>query len=234
MGIKPKTLTIFGLFVTLALVLEVRSVEIPPNLLSSLESLEFRQREAADRELLKWGRERPAEAMNELLRQSRTAEDPEVRERCLGILRSLVNDEYLKEGEGYMGIRMEDLVVTVAGDTKPRNAIRVVQVVPNSAAELAGLKADDQIISMNGDEWREGPVSAKLTEKIRTFKPNTKVSFKVMRAEKLLAIVVTLGRRPVFADNVFMNGQIPDLEAMERSAKEAYFRRWLSERKSKD
>ena len=49
------------------------------------------------------------------------ADDPEVRERCLAILRDLVNDEYLKDGEGYIGIRMQDEMATaVPGDVKPR------------------------------------------------------------------------------------------------------------------
>ena len=43
---------------------------------------------------------------------------------------SLVTDEYLKEGEGYIGIAlaMKDDIVTVPGDPKPRNVIRVMEV----------------------------------------------------------------------------------------------------------
>jgi hypothetical protein len=208
----------------------VRGIEIPPATFSALQSPNFKEREAAGTELLVWGRAKPEDAMNELLRQSRVADDPEVRERCLGALRDLVNDEYLKEGEGYMGIRMEDVIVTVPGETKPRSAIGVVQVVEKSAAEKAGLRRNDQMISINGEAWGEGPVSTKLTEKIRLMKPNTKVAFKVLREGKVIDVSVCLGRRPVFADNLFFNGQYPDMEAAERSAREAYFRQWLSKR----
>jgi C-terminal processing protease CtpA/Prc len=103
--------------------------------------------------------------MEELYRQSRVADDPEVRERCLGVLRELVNDEYLSEGEGYIGIRMRDEVAAaVPGDANPRNAIRVMQVVPDSAAERAGLLVDDLIVGLNDLVWRDGPASMPQTD----------------------------------------------------------------------
>jgi hypothetical protein len=33
------------------------------------------------------------------------------------------------------------------------------------------------------------------------------------------------------ADQMFLNGQNADMEASERAAKEAYFQRWLSQKK---
>ena len=62
-------------------------------------------------------------------------------------------------------------------------------------------------------------------------KPNTKVDVRILRDGGLLDLKVTLGRRPLGADSLFFNGQMFDPEAMERAAKEAYFRRWLSLRK---
>ena len=77
------------------------SLELPAEPFSNLGSEEFRKRESAQAELLAWARERPEVAMDELFRQSRVADNPEVRERCLAVLRELVNDEY---SEGWRGL----------------------------------------------------------------------------------------------------------------------------------
>ena len=72
------------------------SVELPSQPFLDLRAEEFRKRESAQAQLLTWAREQREPAIDELLLQSRIADDPEVRERCLGVLRDLVGDEYLK------------------------------------------------------------------------------------------------------------------------------------------
>lgn len=212
----------------LALVLSpVEGVELPPEALSGLGSRLFREREAAQAELLGWGRAQPGPAMEELLRQSRMADDPEVRERCLSVLRALVEDEYLKEGEGYIGIAMKDEISDVPGEAKPQEVIRVTLVQPDSPGALAGIHHNDVIVGLNGNVWHE----ALFRANIRMMKPNTKVDLKILRDGALLDLQVTLARRPKSADVLFFNGQTFDPEAMERAAKEAYFRGWLSLRK---
>ncbi len=104
------------------------AMELPAGLLAKLQSEEFRQREQGQGALLEWARQQPARAVtDELLRLSASADDPEVRDRCLRVLRDLVHDEYLLEGEGYMGIRMLDELANVPGDPRPRSVIRVIQ-----------------------------------------------------------------------------------------------------------
>jgi len=202
----------------------VVAVELPPKILSDLGSLQFRERENARVKLLDWARSQSDVAMEELLRQSRVADDPEVRERCLNILRALVIDEYLKEGEGYIGIGLKDELLVVPGETKARGVIRVMQVQANSPGESAGIRQNDLITGINGEVWHE----ALFRENIRTMKPNTKINLKILRDGVLANLMVTLGRRPLSADRQFFNGPISEPEAMERAAKEAYFRRWLS------
>ena len=155
------------------------------------------------------------------------ADDPEVRERCLSVLRALVEDEYLKEGEGYIGIAMKDEISDVPGETKPREVIRVTLVQPDSPGALAGIHHNDLIVGLNGNVWHETLFRAN----VRMMKPNTKVDLKILRDGELLDLQVTLARRPKSADVLFFNGQTFDPEAMERAAKEAYFRGWLSLRK---
>jgi hypothetical protein len=57
---------------------------------------------------------------------------------------------------------------------------------------------------------------------------------KVLRNDRLMDIEVTLGRRPLIADNPFLQQRPADLEAAEKAAKAAYFRRWLEQQKEPD
>lgn len=207
-------------------------IDLPHDALSNLSAEEFRTREAAQASLLEWTRTQGEPAIEELLRQSREAE-PEVRERCLGVLRDLVNNLYLKDGEGYIGIRMLDEMTNVPGDGKPRFAIRVMQVMPDSAAEAAGLKGNDLIVGLGEEIWHQGPASLLFGDKIKSLKPETKVQLKVLVDGKLKDIEVKLGRRPFYANNAFFEGDLDDLESAESEAKEAYFRQWLEQRKAR-
>lgn len=222
-----RIIAIIGCMVSPAL-----AIELPAELFLNLKSEQFRQREAAQAGLLSWARERPDVAMDELFRQTRSADDPEVRERCLAILRELVNDEYLKEGKGYIGIRMQDELANVPGDPVPRGAIRVIGVVADSAAQRGGLLINDLIVALNDQIWRDGGASLPFGEKIREMKPNTKITLKVLRNGALLDVEMKLGRRPVLADDPFLNQREDDIEAAEKASKAEFFRRWIERKKA--
>ncbi|MEO8617587.1 MAG: PDZ domain-containing protein [Luteolibacter sp.] len=209
-------------------------LELPQKLFENLRSKEFRVRESAQLELLSWARQQPEPAMSKLYLQSRIADDPEVRERCLGVLRELVTDEYLKDGEGYIGIMMRDMIANVPGDPKPRSVVNVMQVLADSAAHRAGLQANDLITGLDDLVWHDGLASLPFSERIRSKKPNSKVTVQLLRDGKLIDLVVVLGRRPPIPNNLFFNDQSFDPGAIERAAKEAYFRRWLSQRKTSE
>lgn len=208
--------------------------ELPSDVLTALNAEDFRIRENAQEKLLSWSREYPHIAMDKLYRKSRSATEPETRERCNNVLRSLVNDEYLKEGEGFIGIHMQDEMKELPGDPKPRVSIRVMQVMPDSAGHRAGLLMNDLIVGLNDQVWRAGEAVRSFSESIREFKPGTKVILKVLRDKDLIDLQVILGRRPLIADNPFLNERPDDENAAEQAAKEAYFRRWMERRKLKD
>ena len=214
------------LCISVMALLPADAVELPAKALAGLASQQFRDREIAQVELLAWAR-LTAPAMDELLRQSRLAVDPEVRERCLSILRILVTDGYLKEGEGYLGIMLKDDVSDIPGEPRTRGVIRVLMVQPDSPAEHAGIRVNDLIAGVNDEIWQEFTFRAN----IRKMKPRTEVDLKILRDGRWVNVKVTLVRRPVYADNSFFPGQTYNLEAAERAAKEAYFRHWLSLRK---
>lgn len=206
--------------------------ELPQKSIADLQSKEFGVREAAQLDLLSWARQQADPAMSELFHQSRVAEDPEVRERCLSVLRELVADEYMKDGEGYVGIMMRDMIADIPGDPKPRSVINVMQILADSAAQRAGLQVNDLITGLDDLVWHEGLASLPFSEKIRSKKPDSKITLHVLRDGKLIDLVAILKRRPPIPNNLFLNDQNFDLNAIERADKEAYFRRWLSQKNS--
>ncbi len=203
---------------------------IPAKLLSELGSPEFRGRESAQASLLRWSRERPERAMITLLEQSRQASDPEIRERCLQILRELVNDEYLKDGEGFIGISMRDETAHIRNEPKLRNVIRVSQIVKGSPAQQAGLELNDMIIGLNGEIWTGKPAAELFSTEIKGKKPGSKVTLQISRNQKLSDVEVVLGKRPVNANFMMMGDFDLNMNAGENEAREAYFREWLRKR----
>jgi len=209
------------------------ALELPAGPLENLKSEVFLKREGAQAELLAWAHTHAEPARDALYQHSRVAAEPEVRKRCLAVLRELVVDEYLKEGEGYLGIRTLDEFANIPGDPKPRSVIRVIQIIPDSAAQQAGLLLNDLIAALDDQVWYKTQVSLAFTGKIRQFKPNTRITLTVLREGKLLELRVTLGRRPLNADTLFFDPRQIDLESAEKAAKDGYFRRWLEGRKSR-
>ena len=129
--------------------------------------------------------------MDELFRQSRIAEDPEARERCLSILRELVIDGYAKEGEGYIGIGLRPEIGNVPGDPNPRGVIRVTQVQPDTPAQKADIRLNDLIVGLDREVWHEVDASLVFREKIRMMKPNTKVELKILRDGVVSAVNIS-------------------------------------------
>lgn len=213
------------------LVISGFSLELPSKAFFDLGSRDFRAREIAQSELLAWSRKQPEWAMTELLRLSREAEDPEIRQRCLDILRDLVMDEYSREGEGFIGIALKDEIANVPGDPKPRRVIRVTEVRMDTPAQQAGIQLNDLVVGLAGQVWHDEDASLLFREKIRAMKPNAKVDLRILRNGELVDCKVILGRRPLQVDMPFFNGRDFDPQAVERAAKEAYFRRWMSQRK---
>jgi hypothetical protein len=213
-------------------------LELPAEMVEGLKSEKFAERESAEAELLKWSRQQAEAAMDELYRQSRAADNPEVRERCLSILRELINEEYLRNGVGYLGVRMNPLTegVVVPGEDKARFAIRLIQVEAGTPANKAGLIAGVLLLGVNDRAWRQEDTSEMVSDVIQGYKAGTEVTIKLFRAGNIVEIPVVLGRRPAAADlpQMLWPGIRPDpglAEAMENQAREAYLRRWFARKK---
>lgn len=204
--------------------------DLPPALLSQLGAEQFRTREAAELELLAWARQRPEAAMDQLLRESRAHGEPEVRERCLAVLKELVNDEFLRDGEGYVGISMRDDTLMVPGDDRLRHVIRVMHVMRESAAHKAGIVAGDVIVGTSEDTWYDGRASEQFSVKIQRMRPKTRVVLKLLRENEVVDVAIALGRRP--DENAMRQGDPRVAEAAARRARDDFFEAWLKKQEA--
>lgn len=200
----------------------------------SLGSDDFKRREEAQSALLLWGRQNPREAKEWFYLRAAEETDPEIRRRCQAILRDLIIDEYLKEGDGYAGITMQVMPVVVPGDAGQRFGIRVTQVVPGAAAARAGVVVGDVIVGLDGKIWREANADREFQSRVRSQKPGGKVVLKLLRDNKEIDASLILGRRPAGLDGQVPFGMKPeDASRMDQEAKDAYFKRWLEQRKAR-
>lgn len=206
---------------------------LPDGTLERLASEEFREREAGQLELLAWARTSPAKTVDELYELTRVHENPEVRRRCMEVLRELVFDEYLREGgPGYIGIRMMEEQVAVPGDDGLRVGIRVTEVVDETPAEEAGLVQGDLIVGIDDRVWREQGMVFEFGDEIKRLKAGTRIVLKLLKNGAVVELPLTLGRRPPGALERFPMMTAEELAEADRAAKERYFREWMDRRRA--
>ena len=109
-----------------------------------------------------------------------------------------IMDDIIENGSvsrGYLGIQTAgevDQTMANAMGLDVSRGIIVGEVLEGEPAEKAGLKEDDIIVSVNGDEIRNWD---SFRTKIASLKPGDEVDLGVIRDGKELSIVVTLGKR---------------------------------------
>lgn len=212
------------LFLSLFLAARLPSLgePIPPEIVSRLASEIFLDREKSQEELLGWAREK-SETRAVSLVTLLADEDPEIRKRSYEILRQLSDEDYLSDGQGYLGIMMGEEMLQAGLNGMPGAGIRISRVIKGSPADSSGLKAGDLIIALDGAAWgKQGALDA-FMEKIAKKKPMADAVLTIRRnAPEPIDITVKLGKRP-----------IPDLslaadpQALDMQAKDEHFRQWL-------
>lgn len=78
---------------------------------------------------------------------------------------------------------------------KPRtdlNGVRIAQIIPGGAAERNGLKENDVILSIAGQDLQS---AEELMERVLSFKPGDKVAVRYMRDDKIEALELALTAR---------------------------------------
>ena len=145
----------------------------------------------------------------------RDANEPEVRERCLKLLKSIAIREYGKFGEGYVGITMgvEEQIV-LPGEDKLCFGIPVTWVTKDSPAEKGGIQPGDIIVSLDDIRWRQpmeiSDLGKGLSAKIRAKGAGNKAVFGIWKNEKLTSLGIELSRRPANLENTALMRLIPN------------------------
>ena len=202
---------------------------LPVDLVKGLSSEEFAKREAAQAELLEWARKSTKSAASELVRLSEGDDDPEIRKRALQVLRALADADYLSEGQGYLGILMQEEFLEAGQEGNGKAGIRVLDVMKGSPAEKADLRRGDLIVSLDGKGWQGVGVVTEFGNTVSAKKPLVEVTLMVKRGEPdPIAVTMKLGKRPV--PDLRMAGG--DLGLLEDQAKERHFKEWLRQQQA--
>jgi len=211
-------------------ILLISGEPVPKDLVDGLGSDEFKQREKAQEEAVRWMEERGVSGVRAIYQLHLQHNEPEVRNRALKVLRVQSDKDYHKDGQGFLGISMQEEVHELAGDEKPRVCMRITYIMEGSQAERAGLKVGDVITSMDGLKWYVQGAMEGLIDTIGSYKPMRKVLLEVKRAEQvnLVEIPVILGKRPV-ADMRFIDPE--NFQQIEQVAREKYFQEWMINQK---
>ena len=197
--------------------------EVPPGLLQGLSSEEFSVREKSQVDLLVWAREKPEIRAKVLFHLSIHA-DPEIRKRSAVILRELSDEDYLSDGQGYVGIMMTEEVLNAGPDGRAGAGMRINRVMKGSPADLAGLKFGDLIVALDGKTWHEPGAINVFMETVAGKKPLMDVVLTIRRdAAEPIEIKVKLGKRPISE----LQNALGSIEMMDRQAKDEHYRKWL-------
>lgn len=232
---KPVGMLLRGLLSWVLALVPAMALEPPPDALTArLGSEDYKERMAAQGALIEWARKDPGQAKDWLFGQSVGHADPEIRRRFTAVLKDLIDEEYLKDGEGYVGIMMMPIKAQVPGVPAERFGVSISLVVPDSAAAKAGLAVGDVIVEAGDQVWKDASVVEQFSAWVRGHKPGQKVTLKVMRNGKILEQELVLGRRPP-ESGMLLFGEPPDSATLAREAqeaKDAYFRNWFEQRKA--
>jgi|GEM_PF-1114062 len=92
---------------------------------------------------------------------------------------------------GWLGVQLQDLNSQLEDYFKVDHGVLITEVVEDSPAEKAGIKAGDVVVKFDGKSIKK---SSKLREAVRDRKPGDKVDVVVVRDKKEQTINVELGK----------------------------------------
>lgn len=96
---------------------------------------------------------------------------------------AILSPTAIEDEKGYVGLQLK----------KVDNGLEIVAVIGDGPGDKAGLKKDDLIIKMDGDEVNDLHT---FVNQIGDKKPGTKIKFTIHREGKEKVIEVTAGKRP--------------------------------------
>ena len=107
-------------------------------------------------------------------------------------------DDLIKDGKvsrGWLGVHIQRISQEMANAMKleGNHGAIIVSVLPDSPAEIAGIKEQDVIVEIDGGKIRD---ESELRNIISSKHPGESCRFTIIRDENIKRITVTLGLRP--------------------------------------
>ena len=173
---------------------------------SLLGSPDYKQRETATTALIEIG----APAFAKLRTAYEQSDDLEARLRIEQVVRTAYLNRYVFDRNGFLGISLAPYEPNTAKGprrTDIESGVRVTQVIPNTGAAKAGLRAEDVITAMNGTPVSGTGVEAtsRFSDSIRLIPPGTKVRLTILRDAHAVTLDATIGRCP---EQAMLNARI--------------------------
>lgn len=180
---------------------------------------DWKRREAATKRLSRAGK-----GAIPILRETyRRTRDPEVKFRVEKITLVLFT-RLIYVGIPYLGIRFQIALKPPPRAEEGEGAYEIVEVIPGSAAEKAGLRVGDLILAFGERRVRKGQHTEVLCAWIQSCKVGQEVEMEIVREERRLKVRIRLGSlRP---------GDIEDdddLEAKVETDRDKKFQIWWKE-----
>lgn len=159
------------------------------------EKLEVRLK--AQESLVRLAEATPRQIIIELARAYGETNDLEVEARLEAVLSRLAREWMFYHPPGFMGINFRMVSLENQG-----SVIEVLQVIPGGAAEDAGIRANDRILSFNGTEINDMPDQEAFADTIAALQPGSLVELVVLRNGRSAQLRLALGVRDVEYINI--------------------------------
>jgi hypothetical protein len=197
----------------------------PSCMLDQLASDQFEVRDAAYRQLKKWSEANLKESPEWLYQAWKKSAQPEVKTRCYALMKEAVLLQKFGRGKGFVGILMDQRIMG------KKMGIGIVQVLPKTPGEKAGLKPGDVIVGIDALDFNKIPknqqgvdVRSLFQDYVKSKHPDDVITLHLLRGGKKIDKKVTLMKRPASADVMGLGGG-----ETSRSKNDAYFEQWLKQ-----
>ena len=170
--------------------------------LAQLGSDDFGTRQKAQKKLVQFATADRETVLGKSLDTYLESADPEVRYRLRAAMLSIIAGGM--RPEGFIGIRMMDAPMRIlnGGNIEQERAVQVLTVLPETAAEKAGLRPGDRIVKLDGKPFGEKlPAYIELSEYVRSKTDGENLKIAIKRGVQSLEFDLELGARPEGIDD---------------------------------
>lgn len=153
--------------------------------------------------------------LEQLARSYRHCNDFEVRLRIKDVIRSIYFREALPNA--FLGVKQQ-----IALDSAPmlapgQGAVRIVEVIPGTAAAHYKLRKGDLLIAVNNEIVPEGASPELFGHMIRSFRPGDQVTLTIIRDNQIMTKAIRLGYRPPSLIDVGNEKQVQEVQEVSES-----------------